>query len=750
MWSYCLAVAWMVLAGALPWWLFAGLALGGLCRGWRRQAVLAVVAALLAQLWAGESVSRALAQRISPDWPSDRDVEVHGRITGLVRRAPAAWDASTSCRHFRLHVDASSTLTAPVRLQVSVCDDSTPSLLPGDAVRMRLRVRAPWGQLNRYAGDGERWALANEIDGYATGAVLQHMPDVACGIDCLRQQLVTRVRAQLPATSLAAALLPALIAGDRSHIAPRQWQRLRELGLAHLVAISGLHIGLVAGVTWWLASTLLALLMSRSAGVLAARRWALVPALLVAFGYSALAGFSLPTQRALVMLVLVCASLAGLWSVRPAQALLAAVTLILLIQPLAVLSPGLWLSVLAVALILLLQALAAEGVWRAQWQLSWLGGLLSGWLFGDFRPAAVLANLILVPVFSLVLVPGALLGALLPGAARLLSGCAVLLEGVWALLGVLVRSPVLPASPTLPALLAVMLVLLRWGVPALPGPRWLYGLLWLPWLVPASTAPGYGEFDLVTFDVGQGQMQLVRTRTHALLYDSGPRQQSGSAVQDVLQPWLAAQRLGLDLVMHSHGDSDHTGGAVAVRESEPGALFLAGQPSRTAGHLPCRRQQQWHWDGVRIEVLWPVQGLALARDNNHSCVVLVRSAAGSLLLTGDIEREVEYWLAENSLWSSVTLVQVPHHGSRSSSSYTWLNRVRPRMATNSAGRANHFGHPATQIRSRYDEKGVLMLNSAETGMQTFRFRLAHPDGPEVELWRQRSSWPWRLPEPVIE
>jgi competence protein ComEC len=305
-------------------------------------------------------------------------------------------------------------------------------------------------------------------------------------------------------------------------------------------------------------------------------------------------------------------------------------------------------------------------------------------------------------------------------------------------------SPDWPAPPSALAALLAMLALVVALLPASPLPRWSAVFLLWPWLWPLSTAPEPGSFHLSVFDAGQGQATAIRTRSAVVLYDAGPDWPGGNTGESLLNPWLSRQRLDLPLAFISHGDSDHAGGLPGL-SPDPGEI-VSGQPERVAGATPCRRGQQWQFDGVRFRVLWPPADLSLSQSNNHSCVVHIQGRHGSALLTGDIEKPVEYWLLRHEPSLRADILQVPHHGSRSSSSHGFIKAVRPEQAVVSAGFLNPFSHPAPAIRERYDKHGIPLYVSAETGMIEFRIDGQHNAAPV--LWRRQFPRPWRAQAPA--
>ncbi len=636
----------------------------------------------------------------------------------------------------------------PGRIRVSVWDHPGP-FTAGDELRLKVRLRRPRGLVNEGSMDSARLDLARGVA--ARGSirrVLERTPRPGSPA-ALRQRFSEDVHERLEDYPLAARLLPALVAGDRRHLESRHWSLLQRTGTAHLMAISGLHITLVTGMVWWLARWLLAPVLITGRGrpaAVSAQQLAVIPALLAACGYAALAGFALPTRRALVMNLVALLSLA--FRVRPPfpGALGVALLVLLLMDPLAVLDNSFWLSFLAVAMLLLLAVAGGDGgrfavTLRVQAVLATALGALTGWLFLHWGALSPVANLFMVPLFSLLVVPLALGGALLPGGGMMLDGAARLVEGSWQALAWLDRfNPMLTPPGTALAMALVMLAVLLICLPRLGLPRWLPLFLVLPWLVPRHDPPAPGEFDLVVMDVGQGQAIAVRTRNHLVLYDLGPAWPGGDAGRTVVRPWLRRQPQSVSKTLVSHGDSDHAGGLSSLMDLVPAQALLSGEPDRVAGSRACSRGQRWRHDGVEFRVLWPEPDSSIRQSNNRSCVLRINGQAGSALLTGDITRPVEFWLAER-YDEPVTVLQVPHHGSATSSSYTLLRTLSPQRAVVSAGHRNPFGHPAEAIVRRYRELGIPLHGTAEAGMIVFRLRHSHNAAP-LE-WRTRHPRPWR-------
>ena len=617
-------------------------------------------------------------------------------------------------------------------------------LIAGQQWRLRVKLKPVHGFSNPGGFDYEAWMVARGVSatGYVRKAdsatLLGHTP----GLDTLRQKISREILRQLP-DGAHAGLLVALSTGDRQYIEPAQWQVMTRTGTVHLMAISGLHIGLIYGLFYWLGRTLW-----RSSARLCTRYpaqdFAVVLGLLAALVYAAMAGFAIPTQRALIMLAVIAMALLSRRMTSPLDILQAALLVVLLIDPLAIISAGFWLSFAAVAIILMTldrqpdrqAAPAWSRLMKIQWVLA-IGLLpLTSLFFSQVSLVAPVTNLLAVPWTGLLIVPLSLAGAVLtwfsPFLAEVFLNLADwLMQWLWAVLAVASDSPYAvmhPASPGILALVAgiaglLMVILLRRNALRLAGLVML-----TPLLLSASTTLKNSEYQVDFLDVGQGLAVVVRTAEHTLLFDAGFSNDSGFDIgQRVILPYLWHQGIRkLDHVVLSHDDRDHVGGFDSIaREFSPtqltvmpGSRYLDSGLASTA----CRAGQQWQWDGVNFEFLHPGEDPG-GKDNNRSCVLRISSPGGSVLLTGDIERSIEQLLVRQfPKRLDADILLAPHHGSATSSSAAFIRAVRPLEVVYTAGFRNRFGFPKASVRQRYEEAGVRQWNTSDTGMLRYRFK----------------------------
>jgi competence protein ComEC len=724
----------------LPLWAYLlSLAAGGLCfvAAWRwpRLWVLSLLAAVA--VGAGAAGWHAQA-RLADELPAaleGQDIQVTGVVASLPQQSAVGL-------RFRFEIESATLNGQAVQLPPRVAlgwyagwheeaalSGPQHSLRAGQRWRFTVRLRQPHGNLNPHGFDYELYLFEQGLraTGYVRDRPAAELLDQRAGqtIDRLRQ----RVRDSIDATvsdPRAAGVLAALAVGDQSAIEREDWQLFRNTGVAHLMSISGLHVTMFA----WLAGLAVAAVWRRSARAMLwlptplAGRWG---GLAAAAGYALFSGWGVPAQRTVWMLVAVTVlqAMGRRWPWP--LVLLAAAVVVSALDPWALLQPGFWLSFMAVGLLMASEPAARHEERTAP--ASWLrrsGDALRGGLrtqvvatlgltpltlvfFQQVSLVGFVANLVAIPLVTLVLTPMALLGVLFAplwrwGAAvesMLASGLALLEQvpgAVWLV-------PVAPLWAQAAGLggAALMVLPLPWRMRLLAVP------LVMPLLLPVRELPAEGQFELMAVDVGQGTAVLVRTRGHLMVYDAGPQYSRDSdAGQRVLLPLLRARgETRIDRLVLSHRDLDHVGGAAALLQNLPVTELLSSleleHPLRakaeaTNAPVRCEAGQSWQWDGVRFEVLHP-QAADYARglkSNAMSCVVKVSSPQGTALLTGDIERQQEADLLatqREALRADVLLV--PHHGSRTSSTGAFVDAVQPQSAVVQAGYKNRFGHAPT-------------------------------------------------------
>jgi competence protein ComEC len=752
--------------------------------------------------WAHARVARGLADTLDPAWAGQV-----ARVRGQVDSLP---EATAYGQRFVFQVEPGGAPPGvPSRLSVTwshgvqAGDDDGLMLLSGPGVDLRagqrwslpLRLKLPLAPVNPHARDTELAWFTQGVRALGTVRARGDTPAVRLPddgpwrVDALRQDLRDRLALAAPGAR-AAGVLAALAVGDQAAIGTDDWALFRETGVAHLMSISGLHVTMFA----WLVGGLAAALWRRwPAGVRACPSAVLGPlaGLAGAAAYALLAGWGVPAQRTVVMVGTVAlVRAAGLHWPTP-LVLATAAAAVTLGDPLALAQPGFWLSFGAVALLLAAPpaprdapgdrvgdgsgvtadlsaplpawrragaALRREATALVRTQGRVTLGLapLSLVCFQQLSLSGLLANLVAVPWVTAVVTPLAIGGLAWPplaaAAAAAMAPLLALLEALRQLPGGVWTAAAPPTWAAVAGLAGAALLMA-------PVPRRLRAagaLALLPVLAPVTPRPPHGAFELVAADVGQGTAVLVRTRGHLLVFDTGPAWgRDADAGERLLLPLLRARgERRIDVLMLSHQDTDHVGGAASLRAALPvgrvhGSLPPAHPLRQGLPAADCIAGQEWAWDGVHLRVLHPPAGALPAaagtRPNTLSCVLQVEDANGRrALITGDIERAQEHALVHalpaGALRSDVLLV--PHHGSRTSSSPAFLAAVAPRVAVVQAGYLGRFGHPAPEVVRRYQEAGVALVRTDACGAWTWRGDAS---------WCERSATlrPWRaLPSGV--
>nr|WP_241696290.1 DNA internalization-related competence protein ComEC/Rec2 [Solimonas terrae] len=724
--------------------------------------LLAAVAALWPWRWRylllafvlGLALSQWQAQRqLDVQWPESRFDEerwVQGSVASLPERSRDRYggdQTDTQTWRFSFAPKAADGDQLPALIRTSWYR-SEAALAGGQCWRLLLRLRAPHGSLNPGGFDYEGWLFRQHLG--ATATVRDAEP---CGVSSgyrvlkLRQAWSTQVDRALGQRP-GAALLKALTIGATSDLRDADWDAFRMTGTTHLIAISGFNLALVAGfafflLRWGWAS------WPRASLWLPAQRFALIGSALLASLYALLAGFEPPVARSLFMLLVLALAALTHRLAQTGHALAFAWLAIVVVDPSAVMAPGLWLSFGAVSAIFYIAAgrYRPEPGWRAairvQLFLSLVLAPLTLFYFQGLAWAAPFVNLLAVPLFAL-LTPAALLVMLASvvsstAAMWLLPPAATTLEYLLqALQWIAAHWPMAwwPDAPPAAALaLAVLGCLLLFAPAGLPlratGLLCLLPLLWPPMQAPR------GALEITVLDVGQGLSALVRTRHHSLLFDAGPAYGEGfDAGRSIVVPFALSRGLHrLDVLLLSHSDNDHAGGVPAVRR-----LLDVRREIGTPQGEACRDGMHWQWDGVRFAILHPDQ--TGGSDNNGSCVLKIEGPY-SMLLPGDIEHQAEARLLEldrPALKSDVLIA--PHHGSSTSSTAGFIAAVAPQLVVFPAGWHNRFHHPRPPVVRRYLDCGArLMMTGGQGAITVFRV-----DGRlHARAWRDEGRRYWNAP-----
>lgn len=721
---------------------------------WRLRLYLAVVIGVL-------YVSLVAHQHIQQQLPkplSGKDLIVEGKVTSIP-------DKRDRGGRFRFQIDQvhssnKPSESIPLNGEIRLSWYRTQQIPEaGERWRLKVRLKPDYGFRNPGGFDYEKWLFSERLiaTGYVRKSDENKRLEVAkpYAVNTFRSYILDKIRSLVPDESQAA-IIAALAVANRAGINDEQWAVFRATGTNHLIAISGLHIGLVAGFgfllvwpIWWLFPRLYLWMPVQIAGGLAGAG--------LAIGYALLAGLTLPTQRALIMVLAVLLALLMKRRYASSTVFSLALFLVLLFDPLAVLSSGFWLSFIAVGLIFyaLKREPLAKGlnIISIQLLLSLAMLPLTLALFGTGSLSSPIANLFAIPWVSIFVVPLILLGIVAlaiyePLADILFNMAGISIDVLFQVLSALSHPKLaisLPEVPMWVTLLAFAGVVALWA-PYKTHWRWMGLVLILPLLFIKPEPVAQGAFRFYSLDVGQGTASLAQTKNHVLLYDAGPK--SGKHFDTgklVVVPFLRAKDIQqIDTLVISHEDMDHRGGAKSVMEAVPTQEIMGSDVSLFPKMQRCQAGQRWQWDGVSFEVLFPSKSdyADELSDNNQSCVIRVSNAHHQLLITGDIEKEAEQALIKrygNQLTSDV--MTVPHHGSKTSSTEAFLDSISPKLALNSAAFMSRFNHPAPAIVNRYTVRNIRFLSNVEEGAIQLDF--TESDQPfEIYSYRKEQQRYW--------
>ncbi|MBY0574470.1 MAG: DNA internalization-related competence protein ComEC/Rec2 [Undibacterium sp.] len=739
--------------------------------------------------WAGLFAHHYLSEELAAEWEA-RDVIVIGVVDSLPSRTAQG-------SHFNFVVEkviAPPELVRPSvaaiphklalgwfvqRNNLTLGQEVMPEVKPGERWRFTVRLKRPHGNANPYGFDYEAWLLEQGLR--ATGAIREgdalRLNDFVWSlsnvIERCRFSLRERIVHALPNAAYAGVLV-ALVVGDQHEVTPNDWKVFNRTGIGHLISISGLHITMIAG----LFAGLMNYLWRRSFFtraqlplLLPTSKVTALSGALAALVYVALAGFGVPAQRTLLMLIVVALAL---WTNRMSSlshVLCAALAVVVLFDPWSVLWPGFWLSYGAVGTLIyacsgrlqIAPLHTAREKLRAHFQLAVRTqyavtvGLvpLPILLFGQLSLISPIANALAIPFISFVVTPLALIGSVLPTplSAWVLWAAHACVSLLASILTYLSSTPFAVWNAPVPSFWMFVLAMLGilWVLAPRAWPmRFLGGFCCLPLIVNPSTTPKMGEMSVTAFDVGQGAAVLIETEHHRLLYDTGPgfSEESNSGTR-VLLPYFQARGIGqLDRLMISHADNDHSGGALSVmanlKVDDVMSSLKLEHPIVLAAriHQRCEAGQEWDWDGVHFEILHPVAVIYTSdkwKTNALSCTIKISTKTHSLLLAGDIEALQEDQLVNRiSQKLKANILLAPHHGSGTSSTLAFLQAVQPDIALFQVGYLNRYHHPKAEVMQRYIDFGIKPLRTDKSGAITLQFG----DTLTVEKYREVHARYW--------
>ncbi|NQY26746.1 MAG: DNA internalization-related competence protein ComEC/Rec2 [Piscirickettsiaceae bacterium] len=708
---------------------------------------LAVV--FLAALWTLFQTNLLLDNRLD-----DALVGLDLVISGTISNIP---EHQSRLIRFEFSPDKSNTITLPNKLRLNWYQSQAIQLHAGEKWQLTVRLKQPRGMSNPGSFDYEGWLFQQGIGatGYVRSSADNKLLESSSiySINAIRQSLTKAIEQHL-INSPHIGLIQGLATGVRHNINQQQWQVLRLSGTSHLLAISGLHIGLSAAIGFFI----FRFLWSRRAAnllFLPAKEAGAIGGFILALFYAALAGFSIPSQRAMIMVATVMISLFIRRPIPASRLLAISLLIIVALNPLSVLSAGFWLSFSAVSIILFI---SQNRFPSPRWQWAKIHTLIAIGLtpllllfFMQTSLIAPIANFVAVPVVSLLVVPIILLASFLlwfaePIAVLLLQLAEQILNLVWFFLDYLAELPyshwnstVIPRLYYIPIIIGTLLLLTPRKFPA----KWLGIIGFSPLFFYNAQQPNENEFWFTLLDVGQGLSAVIQTQHHTLVFDTGPKfSNSFNTGTAIVLPFLQHQGIKqVDSLIISHGDNDHIGGAIPLINAIDVTQILTSVPELLSNSNHCDAGQSWQWDGVNFMMLNPNRD-DISSKNNLSCVLKVSNKTHSVLLTGDIEYATEQQLiARYKAHLPATVLIAPHHGSKTSSSNAFINAVQAQYVLFPVGYNNRYHFPAKRITDRYQQRDITMFNSAKHGAIQFKFD--HQNEPQITTWRQSSAKIWR-------
>lgn len=612
----------------------------------------------------------------------------------------------------------------------------------GGQYELLVRLKRIHVTQNPGAFDFEAWALQKGMR--ATGYVVTHKNNKFLTqrwyhypILQLRQHLQDKIEAQLPHSQTAPWLM-ALMVGERKGISQEDWQVLRNTGTNHLMAIGGLHIGILAGFIYYLVSWCwrrVPWLVLR----LPVKQASMMIALLIAMVYSTLAGFSIPTQRASLMFVIVMLAMQIKRKINTWHAWSLAMSLVILFNPLTILTESFWLSFGALALIIygMSGRLAAFDGWFKFGRMQWVIGLglipFTLVLFQECSLITFFANSVAVPWMEFLILPFCFLSILFIGVSPSITHALLCLADksltlLWFLLSSLAHFHGLTFQWAMPNVIIFFLMLFSLLLLLAPSGfkgRWLGCIGLLPLLFYKPVKPLLGDFWVTVLDVGQGLSVIVQTKQHLLIYDAGPKYANFNAGDSIIVPYLRTLSVSrIDKLVISHGDNDHTGGIKPIVTAYPVKQVMTNNPAALTPLLsnaaPCLAGQTWTWDQVEFTFLHPTENNEY-QGNNSSCVLRIDNGQHRLLLSGDIERKGEEDLLKRLPEELATYILIaPHHGSKTSGLSAFIAKVHPHIVVYSTGYRNRYHFPHAMIVSAYQKIQAIQLDTMETGAIQFK------------------------------
>jgi competence protein ComEC len=714
----------------------------------RHIVLISICFILFGLLWSSLSASQLVTQAVY----SEQLLAVEGYVESanidpiLSDQATAHLPASDALVRFKILKIAQQTLKKPIKIQLT-WNHANGITYAGQLWSLKLNIKAIHGRLNQGSFDLQRWAVSQHMLLHATVKQAQLIYDTRS----LRQLIISSVINKLSCYSESPIMI-ALLFGERGKLEKAQQQQLLYSGIGHLMAISGMHIMLIAAISLSLSKLIQLLLPTHC--ITFKLPW--IISFTTALSYAWLSGMNPPALRAififgLCLIIRLKGYIIGRW-----QSWLYVVSLLIFIDPLITLSNSFWLSCFAVACLIFLYQWAPLPkiiVRRKRWYFIHLCHLQLGLsilllpmqitIFNGFSLGGLVANLIAIPTISFIVLPLLFMGFLLFLLKLELFG-----DQLWYLankaIGLLLSlnnyftSHWVNSDERFTYILFIgWITIIIWRLRIWRHYRLTCFLLILLMASPFFNKPAY-RWRVDMLDIGHGLSIVIQQDHKAIIYDTGQRYENSSAAEKQIIPFLHYHHLTPELMIISHQHNDHSGGMAEIKKQYP-AINLISSNKNWPNQKDCLQGNKWQWLGLNLEILWPLD-LANYAGNSHSCVVRISDGTFSLLLTGDLEKEQELQLI-TSLPAALhsTILQIPHHASNTSSTYAFLAKVKPEVAINSVARYNPWGLPSKKTLVRYQQLQIPLYSTEYLGQITIYF---YDDYWHISGYRQQMKPRW--------
>lgn len=641
----------------------------------------------------------------------DKNFTIRGIVTSLNLEQDKLIKSNNSYVNFDIQYINQHSISYPLSISLNWQNQILPSA--GEEWQLNIKTKVKHSYLNEGGFDGQRFAIANKQ--LLVGTIEQ--ANRLSAKRNLRQLIVDNILPYIDIFEHGGIML-ALIFGERSKITADHKAMMLKTGIAHLMAISGMHILLVVFISHRIIRGLQIFLPVRYISHVIPLFFGLI----IAICYGWLSGFNPPTIRAILVLLFLLLLKLKKISLSPWQIINRIIALLLFFNPLMILAESFWLTCyVVICLIFINQWIPTQRysdrycsyllqLIKLQCCLSLLLLPIQFSIFNGMSASAIIANLFAIPIISFITLPAAFFMLILSifNYFYLTIWFGVIVEQSLSLLFIILKPFTLywiDISHSFYLLSGIgWCIMLTWRSGFYHSYRISIILICICMISPFFKRPSViWRVDML--DVGHGLAIVISKGQSAIIYDTGAKWQDSSAAERVIIPFLIWHGLNLEGIIISHEHNDHIGGLTAIQQYYPKA-WLMSSTMKLSNNYNCIDGTKFIWQQLKLIVLWP-QEMKPAAFNGESCVIKLSDGINSILLTGDLEKKQEKILVstkKNILFS--TILQIPHHASNSSSTYTFLAKVSPMIAIGSVSRYNPWRLPSHKALGRYKNLAI--------------------------------------------